>query len=641
MTAPAAYGSWPSPLSAAQVARGSLRISDPQIDGDSIYWIESRPAEQGRCVVVRHRSGRTDDVLPPPYSARTTVHEYGGGALHVAGGVAFFANMADQRVYRADGSDIAPVSAEAGDVRYADMVVDRKGARVISVVEDHRGAAVVNDLRAVSLAGGRATTLVTGNDFYAAPRLSPDGTQLAWLTWNQPNMPWDGTELWVGGLDEDGGVTDARLVAGGPKESVFQPAWSPSGTLHFCSDRTGFWNLYRLSEGEVSPVAPMDADCGEAMWVFGLSTYAFCGDGRIATVAVAHGIWRMRLHDARSGVVLVDFDLPFTSMRQVVADGDSVVVVAGGPRHPKSVVRIDARSGAFEVLRAASPTAVDESVLSIPQAVTFEGSGGVESHAFFYAPRNDAVTPAADERPPLVVHAHGGPTSATDTTLNETIQFWTSRGFAYVDVNYGGSTGHGRAYRERLYGQEGVVDVEDCIAAGQHLARQGLVDGSRVMVSGGSAGGYIVLCAMTFHDVFASGANSYGICDWETMLEGTHKFEARYFDFMIGPYPERRDLFYERAPIHFIDRLRRPLLILQGLEDRVVPPSQSQTVYDALRARGVPCAYLAFEGEQHGFRQQTTIRRALEAELLFFCTVLGIEPADSIEPIDIANADRL
>lgn len=637
----APYGSWRSPLSAAGTAAGALRLGDPQIDGDGVYWVEGRPRENGRCAVVRHRHGRAEDLVGPPFSARNTVHEYGGGALHVADGIVFFTNMADRRIHRVAGGATRPVSGELGDVRFADMVLDTARNRLISVVEDHRGESVRNEIAAVDLREGTPATLVSGNDFYAYPRVSPDGASLAWLTWNQPNMPWDGTELWVGRLDPDGALCDARRAAGDVDDAIFQPHWSPSGVLHFCSDRSGYWNLYRLVDGVPSPVALMEADCGEPLWVFGLSTYAFCGGDRIALIAAREGVWRLHLLDERTGAVLADLDLPFTSMRQLVAAGDVLAMIAGGPRHPKSIVTVDSRSGAFTVLRAGGDAAVPESTLSVAQPITFSGSGGAVAHSFFYPPRNDAVEAPPGELPPLCVRAHGGPTSATDTALNPSVQFWTSRGFAFADVNYGGSAGYGRAYRQRLNGQEGVVDVEDCVAAARHLAGLGLVDGERIVIQGGSAGGYIVLCAMTFHEVFASGADYFGICDWETLIQDTHKFEARYFDHMIGPYPQRRDLYYERSPIHFIERVRRPIIIFQGLEDRIVPPNQSATMFDALRARGVPCAYIAFEGEQHGFRRQHNLARSLEAELLFHCRVLRIEPADPIEPVDIANGERL
>jgi len=637
---PIPYGSWPSPLAAATVASSALRLGDLQMDGGDLYWVEGRPSEQGRCVVMRHREGAAHDLLPAPFSARTTVHEYGGGALLVDDGVVYFVNMTDQRLHViAPGERPRPLTGEEGDVRYADMVLDRPRGRLISVVEDHRGGQVVNDIRAVDLQSGTTATLVSGNDFYAAPRLSPDGSQLAWLTWNQPNMPWDGTELWIARIDAGGRPADQRRVAGGAAESVFQPAWSPQGELHFCSDRSGWWNLYRVDGSSATALAPMEADCGRPAWVFGLSTYAFCGEGRIALLACDAGVWHMHILNRITGS-LTEVRLPYTDFARVAAGGgDTVAAIAAGPHQEASVIHVDTRSGASEVVRASNDVAIDSSILSTAEAISFPGHNGATTYAFLYPPRNDAVRAVPEERPPLRVYAHGGPTGAVGSALDLQTQFWTSRGWAVLAVNYGGSTGYGREYRRRLNGQEGVVDVEDCIAGARHLATEGLVDGQRMVISGGSAGGYIVLCAMTFHDVFAAGADHYGIADWETMLNDTHKFEARYFDSMIGPYPERRDLFYERSPIHFIDRVRRPVIILQGDEDAIVPPSQSQVMYDALRERGIPSAYLVFKGEQHGFRRAGNIARALEAELYFFSRILGIEPADAIDPVEIAKLE--
>jgi dipeptidyl aminopeptidase/acylaminoacyl peptidase len=644
VTAPvtvAPYGAWRSSLAARSVAAAALRLEDLQFDGADLHWVEGRAADAGRCVVVRRRDGRLEDVLEAPYSARSAVHEYGGAALRVADGTVYFTDATDRRIHRVSEGALSAVSEDLGDVRFADMAIDRARGRILTVVEDHRGDTVRNLIGAVDLETGRLSTVVAGNDFYAYPRISPDGTRLAWITWNQPDMPWDGTELWLARLGDGGEVAEPARVAGGRDEAIFQPHWSPSGVLHFCSDRSGFWNLHRLEGDGVRALVPMEADCGTPLWGLGLSTYDFCGGDRIALIAAHDGVWRMHLADERSGALLAALDLPFTAMRYLVAEGDRVATVAGGPRLPKSVVTVDTRSGAIDLLRPGSDLVPDEAQLAVAEPITFTGSGGAQAHAFFYPPVNGSEQPPAGTRPPLIVRAHGGPTSATDSALNPVVQYWTSRGFAYVDVNYAGSSGYGRAYRRRLNGNEGVVDVEDCIAAGRHLAEQGRVDEARMLITGGSAGGYIVLCAMTFHDLFVAGADHYGIADWEPMLSETHKFEARYFDSMIGPYPERRDLFRERSPIHFIDRVRRPIIIFQGLEDRIVPPNQSSMMFEALRDRGIPCAYIAFEGEQHGFRREDTIVRTLEAELGFYCAVLHLEPADALPHVEIANADRL
>ena len=635
------YGSWPSPITAAAVASDRVRLNDLQLDRDDVYWIEGRPQEAGRCVVVRHRAGRLEDVLPPPFSARTSVHEYGGGALLAVNGSVYFCNDAGRRLHViAPGAAPEPLTPDLGDVRFADMELDAQRGRLLAVVEDHRGATVVNDVRAIPLQGGEPQTIVAGNDFYSNPRVSPDGSRLAWLTWNQPNMPWDGTELWLAELDGDGRPRDARLVSGGPRESIFQPAWSPEGMLHFVSDRTGWWNLYSLDEDTVHAVAPMDADCGRPAWIFGLTTFAFLDGGRIALAICRDGVWALgTVAPGSSG--WAEFDLPYSNLEgKIDASMGTIAFVGGGMREPSSVVVVDAATGEHRVLRRGSTVEFDDGVLSIPTAITFPGWKGATAHAFYYAPRNTAVEAETGDLPPLLVHAHGGPTSAAGTTLDPVVQYWTTRGFAYLDVNYGGSSGYGRPYRERLNGQEGVVDVGDCIAGALHLAETGAVDRVRLIIEGGSAGGYIVLCAMTFHDVFAAGSSLYGISDMEALVDDTHKFEARYADSMIGPYPETRDLYYNRSPIHFIGRVRRPLLLFQGLDDPVVPASQSETMFAALRDAGVACAYVAFPGEQHGFRQASSIIRTLEGELYFFGRVLGFSIADDVAPVDIVNLER-
>jgi dipeptidyl aminopeptidase/acylaminoacyl peptidase len=621
------------------VAAGGLRINDLQCDGDDVYWIEGRPVERGRCEVVRYRDGRMEDVLGAPFSARNSVHEYGGGALLALGGTVYFSNAPDRRLYSvAPGARPQPLTANVGGLRYADFVLDAPRNRLIAVVEDHNQRPARNDIRAISIRDGTLTSLTGGYDFYAYPRLSPDGNQLAWLCWNQPNMPWDGNELWLAGVDESGGLVDSRQIAGGAKESIFQPAWSPDGVLHYCSDRSGWWNLYRRDGERDVALAPMDAECGKPMFVLRQATYAFCGDGRIALTACRNGIWELGYVDAQPGHVTW-LDLPYTATGYIDARGDTVVLTAGGPRDPLSVVRVELSSGTHRVLRRGTDVVVDESVLSVPQAISLPGHEGATTHAFLYPPRNDAVAADPSSLPPLLVYAHGGPTSAASTALNLEVQFWTSRGFTYLDVNYGGSTGYGRAYRDRLYGNLGVVDVGDCVAAARHLAQQKEVDPERLSIQGGSAGGYIVLCAMTFHDVFDVGASYFGIADWEAFDADTHKFEARYNDFLIGPYPERRDLYYARSPVHFIDRVRGAVILFQGLDDPVVPPNQSEMMFEALRARGVPCAYIAYPGEQHGFRQAANIQRSLEAQLYFFSRILGFELADPVESVEIVNLD--
>ena len=478
--------------------------------------------------------------------------------------------------------------------------------------------------------------LVEGNDFYASPRVSPDGTRLAWLTWNHPNMPWDGCELWVGEVEGDGTVGRAERIAGGATESIFQPEWGPDGGLFFVSDRSGWWNLHRWREGREEALWPVEAEFGEPQWVMGLSTYAVLGADRVVAAYVRDGTRRLAIVAAGGGGQ-EPIETAYTEIDNVRAGGGRVVFRGGSPGAMPAMVRLDLASGREETLRRASEQAIDPGYLSAPRAIAFPTEGGLTAHAFFYPPTNrDAAAPAG-ELPPLLVQSHGGPTAATSTTLSLGVQFWTSRGFAVLDVDYGGSTGYGRAYRERLRGRWGIVDVDDCVNGARYPAAEGLVDPARLAIRGWSASGYTTLAALAFRDVFAAGASHFGVSDLETMARDTHKFESRYLEGLIGPYPERRDIWVERSPIHHAGGVGVPLILFQGLEDKVVPPDQAETMFEAVRARGVPVAYVPFAGEQHGFRRAETIKRALEAELFFYGRVFGFEPAETVEPVRIEN----
>jgi dipeptidyl aminopeptidase/acylaminoacyl peptidase len=625
---------WPSPITAQRAAAGRMRLTDLQLSDGDAYWIEGRPVERGRCVIVREHDGGVADVIDAPWSARTWVHEYGGGAMLAHSGTVFFSSAGDGRIHTViPGGTPEPLTPVEAGLRYADFEIDAARERLICVVEEHRGDTVVNDLRAVPLAGGAAVSLVSGNDFYSTPRVSPDGASMLWLTWNQPNMPWDGCELWVARLDDAGMPRDARLVAGGISESIFQPSWSPESIVHFMSDRTEWWNLYRWDGAQVDALAPMRAECGAAQWVFGLSTYAFTGDGRIVMWARGEGTWELLTIDAKGAAARVD--VPETDFAlHIGAHGDDLLYEAGGPDTALGVVRHNLASGEHRTVQLESnDLAVEESMLSRPHHITYAGYGGATAHAWYYAPRNDAVVPDPGRKPPLLVRAHGGPTSSTTVALDPSVQFWTSRGFAYLDVDYGGSTGYGRAYRDRLNEEWGVVDVGDCLAGAQHLVDTGAVDPERLFIHGGSAGGYVVLCAMTFHDVFQAGASLFGIADLEVLMATPgHKFEARY----DAPLPKGRGM-YDRSPVHFIDQVRGAVLLLQGLDDPVVPKEQAEMMFAALRSANVPCAYIGFPGEQHGFRDAANIARTLEAELYFFATVTGMTPAEGIKPVEILN----
>jgi dipeptidyl aminopeptidase/acylaminoacyl peptidase len=639
-TAP--HGSWKSPITSDLIVSGSVGLSQIALDGGDIYWVESRPAEGGRNVLVRRSpDGRTVDVTPAPFNVRTRVHEYGGGAYAIAGGIVYFSNFADQRLYRQEpGRDPLPITPEE-DLRYADGVIDGRRGRIVCVREDHTvaGEEAVNTVVSLDLeAGGAGEVLVSGSDFYSTPRLSPDGSRLAWLAWDHPNMPWDGTELWVGELDGDGSLGQRSLVAGGVDESIFQPEWSPDGVLHFVSDRTGWWNLYRWRNGDTEPLCEMEAEFGAPQWVFGTPTYAFTSADEVVCAYTRQGTWSLATLDTATRR-LDAVELPYSDMSRGdvrVASG-RVVFAAGSPSEPSSVIQLDLATRKAEVLRRSTDVKVEEGYLSAPQAIEFPTEGGLTAHAFFYPPQNRDFNAPAGERPPLMVISHGGPTSATSTSLHLSAQYWTSRGIAVLDVNYGGSTGYGTEYRRRLNGQWGIVDIDDCVNGARFLVERGDVDGDRLIIKGGSAGGYTTLSALAFRDVFKAGASYYGISDLETMTLDTHKFESRYLDTIVGPYPERRDIYVERSAIHHIDRLSCPLIMFQGLEDKIVPPNQAEMMLEALRDKGLPVAYVPFEGEQHGFRRAENIKRALDGELYFYSRVFGFELADPVEPVPIHN----
>ena len=642
----APYGSWRSPITPALVASARVALSDVTPSGNDVYWLEGRALEGGRNVLVRRSAGGgVADVTPPEFNVRTLVHEYGGGAFIVGDGVVFFSNFTDQRLYRQTPGEqpapITPVPAAPRALRYADATLSPDGLRLVCVRERHEaGGAVINEIVTLSTDGSAGVEVIAGGrDFCSSPRISPDGRWLAWLVWDHPRMPWDGSELWAATLGPDGTLQDPRLVAGGTRESIFQPEWGPDGGLYFVSDRSGWWNLYREAQGRIEPLAPMEAEFGWPQWGFALSQYAFLSGGRIACYYIEDGRGRLGVIPAGEGRVKpLDVALNSVWAPFLKSDGgDRLWFVAGSASEPVSVATLDVSSGEMEVIKRSLATDVDAGFISQPRRIEFPTADGLTAHMLFYRPANRDYAGATEELPPLLVMSHGGPTGAASAALSLATQFWTSRGFAVADVDYGGSTGYGRAYRERLNGQWGVVDTSDCVNAARYLADQGHVDRRRMAIRGGSAGGYTTLCALTFHDVFAAGASHYGVADAETLAKDTHKFEARYLDGLIGPYPEARELYRARSPIHFADRITCPVILLQGLEDEIVPPSQAEAMVEALRRNGVPFAYLTFEGEQHGFRKAETQQRALAAELYFYSRIFRFEPAETIEPVYIEN----
>jgi len=676
-----AYGSWPTPITSELVVRAAAGLGAVSVNGDVVTWSEQRPEEGGRTQLVRKvGDGPAVDLLPAGFNARTAAHEYGGGAWWTDGSSVWFANWDDQRLYRLSGRAApVPVTPEPlsprGD-RWADGHLDGEGRWLLVVREHHPDgggpAEVRNEIVVVDLSGAhRPRVLVSGPDFVSDPRYSRDRARVCWLQWSHPDMPWDGTELCVADLrwtDIGPAISHPEVVAGSPDaapgghgsgESVGQPRWAADGSLWFVSDRTGWWNLYRWvpppltggagGSGVVEPMVVLDAEIGVPQWVFGQSRYAFTGDGRVVLAYQRDGIDHLAL-GAGDGA-LADLDVPYTSIGSVQAGGDRVVFVGASATTEPAVVRlpIDQADGSgsgagagstpAEILRPPRDLGIDGSWFSVPEAVDFPSSGGRSAHALFYPPTNPDVTPPPGEAPPLLVLIHGGPTAAARPMLQLGTQYWTSRGFAVVDVNYGGSTGYGRAYRNALRDNWGVVDVDDCEAAARWLADQGRVDASRMCIRGGSAGGFTTLAALAFRDTFAAGASHYGVADLEALAADSHKFESRYLDGLVGAYPAERARYVARSPIHNLEGFDRPLIVLQGLEDEVVPPAQSEMIVEALRAKGVPVAYLAFEGEQHGFRQAANIRRALDAELSFYAQVFGFElPAgEGIEPVAIEN----
>jgi dipeptidyl aminopeptidase/acylaminoacyl peptidase len=635
----APYGSWKSPITTELITAKEIGLRQNLIDGEDIYWVEVHPLEEGRYVIMRHTpDGVTRECTPPDYSVRTRVHEYGGGSFAVAQGVLYFSNFKDHHLYRQPVGGAPELLTPQDGYRYADLVVAPKRDRLICIREDHtQPGKAVNTIVSIDLRGNdNGTILVEGNNFYSDPRLSPDGNKLAWLTWNHPNMPWDGCELWLADVQEDGTLHNATLVAGSSTESIFQPEWSPGGVLYFVAEFTGWWNLYRWQDGKIETLYPMEAEFAYPQWVFGVSTYGFLSEQAILCTFTQNGFWYLALLDVGEKTLRV-IDTPLTDILFVRCGKDFAVFRGGSPTQPLSLLRFDASTGNLETIKQTFETTLTSEDLSVPQSIFFPTTGGKEAHAFYYPPVNRDYQAPEQEKPPLLVLSHGGPTAAAFTYLYFDVQYWTSRGFAVVDVDYGGSTGFGREYRQRLNGNWGIVDVDDCCNAALYLVELGLADAARLAIRGGSAGGFTTLCCLAFRNVFHAGASHFGLSDLEFFAKDTHKFESHYLVSLVGPYPECRDRYYERSAINFVQNFSCPLILLQGDEDEIVPPSQSQLMYEALREKNIPVAYLLFEGEQHGFRKAESIKRSLEAEFYFYSKIFRFALAEEIEPVQIEN----
>ncbi|CAH9018588.1 alpha/beta hydrolase family protein [Candidatus Nitrosacidococcus sp. I8] len=636
------YGTWQSPITTEQITQGTIGLGQTTLTKTGAYWLETRPQEGGRGVLM-YRSDEEEiyEVTPVPYNIRTRVHEYGGGAYLVTDeDRVFFSHFADQRLYAQElDTDPQPITPE-GAYRYADGVYDKQRNRLIYVREDHSssGKEPINTIVSIDLEGNThsITILESGADFYATLRLSPDRNYLAWICWHHPNMPWDSTELWVARIDAQGNLAEKVKVVGGNQESIFQPEWSPTGELYFISDRSNWWNLYRWDGKKIKAILPMEAEFGLPQWIFGQSTYSFISPHKIICTYSQESVDHLAYIDTQSGV-LEEINTPYTGINFLHANDKQVVFIGAAPTIFPEVATLDMKIDKLTTLHQSNTTQFDSNWLSYGEPISFSTGNGTIAYGFFYPPENKNFMGSETERPPLLVISHGGPTAATNNTLNLKIQYWTSRGFGVLDVNYRGSTSYGRTYRQQLIGQWGIADVEDCIYGAKYLVQQGKVDSDRLAIRGSSAGGFTTLAALTFHNLFKAGANYYGISDLEALAEDTHKFESRYLDQLIGPYPEQAQHYKARSPIHSIDKIDCPIIFFQGLEDKVVPPSQAETMVKLLKEKGLPVAYITFPDEQHGFRKAENISHALKSELYFYGKIFGFTPADALEPIQIDN----
>ncbi len=632
------YGKWPSPITAEMLTQQSSKISEPQACGDDLLWIESRPAEKGRNALVQLcANGARKDVLAEPHSVRTRAYEYGGASYLVTPERIFCVLDTDQRIYMIDrATHLLAALSPIGNYRYADFCWDKKHQRLICVREDHTKAnhAEKIDARSEIVAldlNGETQVQVTGADFYSNPRLNLAGDKLSYLCWNHPQMPWDGTECYCADINLAGKITSTRLIAGSKNESIFQPQWSPTDELFFVSDRNNWWNIYRHTfncaegadadgSGNVECICDLPAEFATPQWVFGMSTYGFINGKEIFCCFSQNGQWNLGLIDI-THKSLRKIPNEFKDIAGVRCHNQQAYFLAASATQSNALYRF--HNGPIEAALLTNPSTLTSDDIAQPEAISFTTSDGEIAHGFYYAPKNKTVTAPENTLPPLIVMCHGGPTGATETSLNIKIQFWTSRGFAVLDVNYRGSTGYGRQYRDRLKNNWGVTDVIDVCSGANYLIERGLVDKNKIAIRGSSAGGYTVLAALTFGDTFKAGASLYGIGDLEALAKDTHKFEARYLDSLVGEYPAQQEIYHARSPIHHIEQLNCPVIFLQGLKDKVVPPNQAEAMVNALTAKGIKNAYVTFAEEGHGFRQAESIQKAIEAELGFYLEVFN------------------
>jgi dipeptidyl aminopeptidase/acylaminoacyl peptidase len=642
----ASFGSWNSPITAASITAKTVGLASVYALNNEIYWLEARPEEKGRNVLVKQAAdGTITELTPQPFNVRTKVHEYGGGAYLITETAIFFSNYSDGIIYQQIvGKKPQAITPENAAYRYTDFVLDSQRNRLICVCEDHSivNSEPINNIVGISLDTGTITPLATGSDFYTSPRINPDGTQLAYISWDHPSMPWDSSYLWLGKIQQDGSIDGVELVAGGTTESICEPKWSPDGLLYFSSDqaslalhgqrscafgdRSNWWNIYRRNQDNtIECLHEMAAEFAYPHWVFGLSTYNFLTSDLIVCAYSQNGSWHLGSIQTKTKQFQA-FNTPYTEISSVQTDSHgNALFIAGSPDRPTAIIQFNLETQQATIIKQSAELTIDPGYISIPQAISFPTENNLTAHAWYYPPQNKDYLAPPEELPPVLVKSHGGPTAAASVNLSLRIQYWTSRGFGYLDVNYGGSIGYGRQYRERLKGNWGIVDVQDCINAARYLVEQQLADGERLVISGGSAGGYTTLAALTFYDTFKAGASYYGVSDLEILARDTHKFEARYLDSLVGAYPEEKALYKKRSPIYHLDRLSCPVIFFQGLEDKVVPPNQAKMMVEALKQKGLPVSYVTFPDEGHGFRQAANIQTALESEFAFYARVFGFD----------------
>jgi len=637
----AAYGSWVSPITSASILSGSVTLDELQLYNNDTYWLEKRPHEAGRCVIVRYREPACKDLLPAPYSCRTRVHEYGGGSYCVTSSGCYFVNDEDQHVYFfSDTTEPVVIINEPG-LRFADLVYDELHNQLICVCENHANASAEpeNTLIAIDILNKKITTLCRGYDFYSNPRLNQDNSQLVWLCWNHPCMPWDGTELWLATVNNNGDLANHTHIAGSANISIFQPEWSPTNTLYFVSDETGWWNIYQYNNKNTYQIIDQHYEFGLPQWVFAQSSYAFVTHNTIICCYIKNGEGKLALVNTENRTIST-LNTPWSTFQSIKSNHTASWFISSSSDSPPQIIKFDPDNLEQHSIKSSCSFTIDKSYCSAGQIIKFSTRHNDNAYAIYYAPANKNYDANNKEAPPLIVITHGGPTAASTTALDLRKQYWTSRGFALLDVNYSGSTGFGRAYRKRLDKNWGIRDAEDCCDAALHLVKQGLADAQRLIIKGSSAGGYTVLCALTFHDVFSAGASYYGIGELEALVTDTHKFESRYLDQLIGPYPQSINIYKQRSPIFHTEKLDCPVIFFQGTEDKVVPKEQAEKMYAALRKKGTAVSYLPFPGEQHGFRKAETIKKCLDSELAFYAAVFNIPVHETI-PLKIDNLRKL